>query len=275
MDNKSIKVVMKEYDKLLLILSMVSIVLLGVVYTFADNIIGQEYSPFIKSLIVELMPLGLVFVVSYFVFRKIQDIREKQLLEDLSAGISSNLVKDLQKVFLETETNQGYLLTDFGQIDWEDLFRGSLRVDIFVHYFDTWIRNNDTHLEKILQSGGAIRIILPKSGNKNLVKQIKARFPEYEESEIKTKIQKTKDKLELIKSRVTNSEATLEIYEVEDLGYYCGVRIDNRYLVLSNYDHIRDKMKIEAPTFIIKLDSVSKIKDWFEKEFNGLIDKSK
>lgn len=272
MPNKPTKQLLKEYDKLLLWASLILTILLALVYFFATEIFqrfGTNTVSFVQNLITEFLPIGVTFIISYFIFRKVQDIKEKQSVEDMTHGISENLIPQLQKFFLINKTDQAYYLVDFTKIDWETLLAGAVRIDIIVHYFDTWIRNNDAVLEAVFKRNGTIRIIIPNAENKVLVKQVKNRFPEYDEKLVKSKIQNTKKKLQMILERVQSG--TLEVFETDELGYYCCIRIDERIVVYSSYDHIRDNMRIEAPSFIIKLEKEPAINGWFEKEFSGLI----
>ena len=97
---------------------------------------------------------------------------------------------------------------------------------------------------------------------------IKQRFPEYKENQIKDKINGTKEKLYEYKNNI--NLGMLEIYETNELGYYCGIKIDEKYLIYSSYEHIRKDRKISGPTFIIRLDKEPKLKEWFSNEFNNL-----
>lgn len=269
MSTKTTKEALRQYDKLLIWTSVILTLLLILTYYFADIIFknaGVTTINLVQNLIIEFFPIGVTFIISYIVFRKVQELKENQAVTDMTVGITANLIPQIQKFV--TQANQNYTLIDFTKINWEELLLGSIKVDIIVHYFDTWIRNNDKHLEDIFKRNGVIRIIVPNEDNKALVKLIKSRFPEYDEKLVKAKIHGTKEKLKLIRDRV--NKGTLEVFETDELGYYCGVKIDEKYLVYSSYDHIRNNMRIEAPTFVIRVDKETKMGDWFDKEFEGL-----
>lgn len=273
MTERTYKGILKEIDRILLWSTIPLTVALGLLYAFIDRMTEKvAIIELVQGLVIEFLPIGIVFGISYFVFRRVQVYREQQLVDDLSIGVSKNLVPELQTLFLNSNTNTGYYLADFPSINWGELLDDAKQIDIFVHYFDTWIRNNDRLLENVLRRGGKIRIILPSHENKSLIKQIKVRFPEYDEKAIKAKVEKTKEKLDLIHEHA--GTGSLEVFEINELGYYCGIRIDNRFLILSMYDHIRDRMKIESPTFIIKLDLEKYVGEWFDKEFQGLMERS-
>lgn len=268
MSNKTTKEALEQYDRLLLLTSLILTLLLALIYYFADSLFkkaGDETIAFAKNLIVEFFPVGVTFIISYYIFRKVQELKDKQMMSDLTNGIVDNL---LPKIINSVTVSPNYQLVEFSKINWEELLYQALSVDIIVHYFDTWIRNNDKLLEDIFSKNGTIRIIVPNGENKLLVKAIKARFPEYDEKLVKSKIHGTKEKLLMIKKRVRNGK--LEIYETNELGYYCGVRIDEKYLVFSGYDHVRNNMRIEAPTFVIRLDEQENMNKWFSKEFEGI-----
>jgi hypothetical protein len=270
MSKRTTKEALKYYDNLLLWTSLILTALLILIYYFADIIFrkaGQTTIDFVQNIIVEFLPIGATFIISYFIFRKVQELKEKEAVSDLAIEVSETLLPAI-KTYV-TQANQNYQLIEFTKINWEELLSAALKIDIIVHYFDTWIRNNDKLLEDIFSRNGTIRILVPNEENKSLVKTIKNRFPEYEEKIVKAKIHGTKEKLSMIKNRV--NKGTLEIYESDELGYYCGIKVDEKYLVYSSYDHIRNNMRIEAPTFIIRIDKEVNINNWFSKEFDGLV----
>ena len=174
--------------------------------------------------------------------------------------------------FLANQMNSKHVTVfeDYNAINWQVLFSNCTKLDICVHYFDTFIRNHRDLFASIFQRGGSIRIILPNYNNSEVVKRILRRFPEYQLSEIKTKIKQTKYKIETIKEEVGNPKSKFEAFFTNEIGYYCGLKFNKDKLVLSFYDHIRDKQKIESPTILVQLQKNKKIGKWFEKEFNGL-----
>lgn len=267
--NKSTKDALKAYDNLLVWTSVLLTVVLVLVHFFADKIFTSSTTiNFIENLTIEFIPIGVAFIVSYLVFRKVQQLKEKQSISELSESVSQEIIPAIETMLNATPAH-GYNLVDFNKIPWDELLQGAMRVDIMVHYFDTWIRNNDDFLEAVFRRSGTIRLIIPNFNNYNLVQSIKQRFPEYSYNHVKDKIENTKNKLDLIIQRA--GAGNLEVYQTEERVYYCGIRIDEKVIVLSNYDHIRDKMKIEAPTFLFEISKQPGINDWFQKELEGLI----
>jgi len=271
----SSKEIMRQYDKLSLITAIILMVLMSVVYFIVDIYLVEEWATFIKSLILNLIPILITFFISYAVFRKVLSIKQKQNIDEISMGIKSELIPELKELIIKSDGDGRPQLHDFNEIDWKQILSNGLRVDIFVHYFDTWVRNNSEILQKILDRGGKIRCIIPDYEDESLVKQVKRRFPEYEEPLIKAKIEGTKEKLLLLKNDTSHKEASLEVYLTDELGYYCGIRVNDNLLSLSLYDHVREKRRIESPTFLIDLSKNEKVSLWFEKEFVKIAGNSK
>lgn len=269
MSKNSTKDALKEYDKLLLWTSLIFTALLIVLYIFANDIFGagDNRGGFVRNLIIEFLPIGVTFIITYLVFRKVQKLKEQESTRDMTEGITNHLIPHIESI-LKATPDLGYSLVDFIKVPWNELLQGAMRLDIIVHYFDTWIRNNGNDIEAIFKRGGTVRLIIPDYTDFILVRSIKARFPEYIESQVKDKIENTMKKLELIQKRA--GAGNLEVYRIRERVYYCAIRIDEKNIALSNYDHIRDKMKIEAPTFIFEVGKQQFINDWFEKEFLGL-----
>ena len=268
-DRKAITNALRLIDGLLLALSILLGILFFLTYYFAENIfrsIEQRTVDLIKDLMVGFLSVVFPFVTSYFVLRKVQELKANQAQTDLINDISSAILPEIRNCF--AQPNQNYELVEFDKIKWEELLSDARNVDIFVHYFDTWMRNNSESLKGIFSRNGTIRIIIPSVKNKNLVKTIKQRFPEYNENQIKEKINGTKGKLCEYKNGI--NQGILETYETSELGYYCGIKIDEKYFIYSSYEHIRTDRKILGPTFIIRIDKEPKLNEWFTKEFANL-----
>ena len=106
-----------------------------------------------------------------------------------------------------------------------------------------------------------------------MVRQIKSRFPEHAENQLAEKINSTQIRLETLQ-RESNRTNALKIYFTDNMIWYCGIRLDNRTLILSPFEHKRT-MRVEAPAIVIPLDDFKEVQDWFDKEFSGLLEQSK
>lgn len=162
------------------------------------------------------------------------------------------------------------LFSNFNSVPWQEYFKNCKSLDIYVHYFDTFIRSHQDFFKSIFLKGGIVRLILPNYQNNEIVSRIKRRFPEYTVEEIAMKIKHTKHKIASIKKLVKNTNCKFQCIFTDELGYYCGLKFNNDKLIISLYDHIREKQKIESPTILLRLNRRSKSGEWFDKEFNKL-----
>lgn len=268
-----------QFDRLAYLGALVLIILLVGLYFWvaafnpSANSALEYAQKLALGLIPNLIPILLLFVLSYALFRKIQQIKSEQETDSLANKISSEVNKSLLAGHITGDEDVKFY-DEFGQVPWSKLLSTCSTLDICVHYFDTWI-TGDTHrlLSQLFDRGGVVRIILPNFANQPLVALINQRFPEYPEDMLRSKIENTQKKLSIILKESSNKNARLETYFVDDMIFYCGLRFDRRILVLSFCEHIR-KMRIDSPAVAIMLSKRSDTQRWFEKEFVGLMDKA-
>lgn len=228
---------------------------------------------FALAIITNLIPILIIFLISYTLFRRIQIIKAEQETSDLALRIAQELRATLSKDFLVGSPPDSAYYEEFDHVPWDDFIRTSSTIDICVHYFDTWISSHTRALMDFFNHGGRIRIVLPNPKNESLVRIIKQRFPEYDEEQVKTKIAYTSSRVALILEQATHKDARVETYYLDDFILYCGVRFDRRVLVLSPFEHLRE-MRVAAPAMILSLGKYEASQRWFEKEFFGLMSKS-
>ena len=224
----------------------------------------------IPSLIAALIAFMAIY---YFLHRKgLTPIRSTKLInqDELSNSIVSGIIEEMSS----RERQRGVKFFDqFYSLQWDNLLPSCSRLDICVHYFDNWVSQNRRPLLDFIEKGGTIRIVLPNFKNEEVVRQINSRFEEDStEQRIAEKINNTKSRLEVLQ-RESNRTNILEVYFTDHMIWYCGIRLDNRVLILSPFEHRRN-MRVEAPVVIIQLDENREIREWFDKEFSWLIQNS-
>jgi hypothetical protein len=273
------KQLLSELDRLAFIASGIAIAILASLY-FVVGLQVQSANPFllvarefVLAIITDLIPILIIFLISYTLFRRIQTIKAEQQTSDLAVQIAQEIRATLSRDFLVGSPPDSAYYEEFDHVPWDDLIRTSSTMDICVHYFDTWINLHTKSLQDFFDHGGRVRIILPNPKNETLVGVIKQRFPEYDEEQVRTKIAYTHNRLALILEKATHRDARLETYYIDEFILYCGVRFDRRVLVLSPFEHIRE-MKVAAPATMISLGKFESSQRWFEKEFSGLMAKA-
>ena len=82
-----------EYDKLLRAIAIIGTIVLLVTYFIIDHYFkGYPVAAFIQNLIIEILPIGLTFVASYMVLRKIQKIKDEQYVDEFSAELANQII---------------------------------------------------------------------------------------------------------------------------------------------------------------------------------------
>lgn len=243
----------------------------------SGNFVSQEAKlaqSFFMGLLVNLIPVFLLFLGSYLIIRRIQQIRTEEENDTLTRAIVQAVHDDLSGIQLGAVSNHSAVIYEkFGDVPWRSLLSTCSSLDIVVHYFDTWINTYSDDLKTLLDRGGTIRIILPNFANGDLLNQIAKRFPEYDVEQVRKKIENTYDKLNLIQTDSTHKRATVEAYYVDLMIWYCGIRFDRRDLILSPYEHSR-KVRVASPATHILLNQHLALQDWFERDFEYLREKS-
>ena len=162
---------------------------------------------------------------------------------------------------------------DFEKVPWKDLFDKAQTLDICVHYFNTWIQNNDEHIVNFFNRGGTLNIILPNPDNEQLILSIAPRFPDLEVGHLKANVRKTETDLNILLKRSTSRQSQVKAYYVDEMIWYCGLRFGNT-LVLSPYEQLR-QVRVAAPAMVAPLDRNEKLNNWFNKEYEYLKTKAK
>lgn len=101
MEESREKKLLQELDRLALVASIVSIIIFGVVYFVVANApdIPLVVSEFVLGLILNLIPIFLIFIVSYLLIRRIQTIKSERETEDLA----SKVVDEFQQRFVQQQ----------------------------------------------------------------------------------------------------------------------------------------------------------------------------
>ena len=263
----------KEIDRLYAWISIGIILVLALIYFIVYSFVPESFARSLAlNVISDLIPVFIVFVGAYWFLRRIQQFRSQEEITRLSDSISVKVAQSLAQRLLHNSSEVVYY-EEFYKVPWNDLLNTCSALDIIVHYYDTWINTNARSLQSVLDRGGTIRVILPNYENKELLSWIQKRFPEYSPDLLRKKISNTEEKLKLLVRNSTNKHARLEVYYVDHMIWYAALRFDRRYLILSPYEHSR-QMRLSAPAILVSLSSFEIAQNWFEKEFQGLIELS-
>ena len=103
------KEVWKELDRLTFLASIVAIVILVAIYFIIGEMKPSEESiwntvkVFVQDIIINLIPVFLLFMGSYAVFRRIQTLRSERETEDLASKVAFKVVEVLRETNTLTE----------------------------------------------------------------------------------------------------------------------------------------------------------------------------
>lgn len=272
MDNREDKL-FKELDRLAFISSTFLIVVLIVIYfVVAQSTPTSVIREFILAIITNLIPVLIIFVISYVLLRHFQEIRSEKDTNNLIEQMS----KRLEALFSQHQGRSQIAeicYEVFDEIPWENLFSTARKIDICAQYLNSWIDNKADLIQRFFDNGGEIRVFLPNYRNEPLVKIIKEGLPDYNEEQIKKKIENTYNKFAEILARANHKEARVEGYLIDSYLLYCGIRFDNRVVAFGLYEHTR-RNRVADPAFVVDLSNFPKIQRWFENEISRLTDQA-
>jgi hypothetical protein len=233
------------------VLSAVTIAVLSAVFFGTSELI--------VGVLASVLTLICAYIFTQTVFRSANEILTQDEVDYLSKELVARLRADLPA--------GANVASGWYDLPWKDLLGETQSLEFAVSYMDTWINQATDGLSSIFDRGGTVTAYLPKPGSE-AANRVVGRFPEYSPELVTEKITNTAVKLRAMLARCKKKGATLEIYWTDVFNMYCLMSIDERYLMISPYDHFR-RGKIEAPTFLIPIAKSSRWYEWARKEFDG------
>lgn len=231
------------------------------------------WRPFAMSILTNMIPVFALFSVGFFTLRTLNRIRAAEDRDELLAGVSAAAAAAVGTGPTGgTVGAEGYARfrsdPPLGQ-----LIAASSTIRIVVHYFDTWLNDNEDALLAFFDRGGKLLIVTPNPADGNLVAAVQARFTGTTKAALESKIRGTLEKAASIHKRSRRNDAVLEGYTLPFLPLYCAVQFDGRELMLSPYEHLRE-VAVKSPAFMYHLVHFPAVRDWFDKEFAYLVSKA-
>lgn len=247
--------------------AVVVIVLLLFVYCVLPSVLEgrQQTIEFLRALITNLIPIPLVFCLSWWLFRSIDEVRKEReqraMVNAVTAGVRDELLPVIER--------RPFVYRRFDDVPWSDLIRESDNLDIIVQYFNSWAKTHQDALEEFFSRGGTIRILLPDPEDSVSLEQIKARFLESEQSSIKGKIENTPVRFSTIRKSIKSGKGRLEIRFVKAPIWYCALRFSSGVAALSPFESKRE-VGVNSPCFVMRGPDAKDFIRWFDKEFDHL-----
>jgi hypothetical protein len=149
------------------------------------------------------------------------------------------------------------------RIDWDELFKSTCKLDIFIAYGHTWRNTQSEQINTLLSDADAkLRIILPDSENEELMKSLSRRF-EMEPEALKLEIG---DAVKFFERRKKKAKGSIEIYLTSVMPLFSFYRFNSK-VVFALYNHRAGQHAV--PTFICDKDGF--LFKFLSDEFEGII----
>lgn len=228
---------------------------------------------FTTSVVANIIPVFVLFIGSYVVLRKIQEIKTEERDEQLALSVADAVKQEVLPLI--TELSRPVVIERFNSAPWDDLIRGANRIDITVHYFDTWINQHSDAIKDFFRRKDVkMRIVLPDCECEPLIASLLPRFPEMDENNLKHKIRNVSAKLRTLRDEAGANKSALKVFRINKVQWHCAVRMDDDMAVLSIYENAR-KGGTQSPAFMVDLAKHPKVSEWLVREFDTLVEGAK
>lgn len=235
---------------------------------------GPTFWPSLWSVIGDVIPSliasSILFAMAYLFFKEARGMRTRGQHEAPADDSADRPASALEANARKDGMPKVQLYENVRHVPWGEIIGGASTVDICVHFWGRWLIDNSPAFQGLFEAGGTVRLVLPNPGNAGLIKAIKSRFPEHDEGRLASDIRDTRDRLFHLVGKSNHERAKAEVYFSDKLTWYCGVRCDLRYLILSLYEHARE-LRTESPTFFVDIGANGKAGEWFDREFGDLM----
>lgn len=167
---------LNAFDRLIIVIAVGLLVVFIVLYFLAPYIpsVNSEILLFIQALLVNLIPVPLLFIVSYATYRRIQSIRDAYDREIFTETLANSLSEKINA----RETRQ--TLLDSPPFEQEERVHAAKTLIVIGTSLNTKVNAQFSILLNKLRKGSMIRILLVKPGSQSvpLVAQRKLNNPD-------------------------------------------------------------------------------------------------
>ena len=270
------RLLLGELRKWILYSAAMALIILCGTYTYlnwqtADANIGRAGLDLIKEMVVQFIPLTVLFLISSLILNKYADLRDKVALEETHRTLKSELKGVIQRALIDGNVQQPIVVHDsFDRIDWNKHILNASRIKIIVHYLDSWTRYNSAALQGFFAGGGRMQVIIPDYGNPDLISHIQPRLPGLGFADVERKLRYTHENLTNIIPAEVAGDVVLETSFVDKIVWYSAFCLDDKVLFLSPFEHQRG-VNIGSPVTEIDLETYPAIRAWLNRETEHLL----
>jgi hypothetical protein len=173
----------------------------------------------------------------------------------------------------EVPSCKAVIFENYRQIDWAQVLDEAKTLDIAVVFWASWVK---AHWEKILKfykRGGRVRLILTDP-NLSAIDLAWKKFPRYTRGEFIQRVEETVKNFQLALQESQPNSGSFETYFFNTVLNYAVIRVDDKKLFLSFYEHT-NKVRICAPSFLLDLEASPGLKEYWNGEFEALLENSR
>lgn len=229
---------------------------------------------FVRQLLLGVVPnliTGLVvFLVIYWLFNR-RGLIPSQLEREAS---EQKIIQNIREAVSVSAATHGVkeFYPGFSHVRWHELLGDtSLRIDIVVNYFDSWIKDNKELLSAFFKKPKAeLHLYIPDATNDKILDDLCALYGgEYSKESLREKVQKTEQRLLRIIEEVGGTKVQLKVFRLICRPTYALQRLDHRLAVFSAFDNGR-RMGVESPAVVVDLHKLPTVAKYFENELEFL-----
>ena len=267
-------------ERLKVLLAVLTSIPLVWVYQQIDQSTENKFLLLILNTIPSLIAVLVGIPVLYFLFKIIglEELYNRKSTIKQQLKIEKEIA--LVRSYIEDRMSNLELVKNFEEefydCDWEELITSSnSTIDIVVYYFDSWInRNRKSLVDFFRKSDTTINIVVSDPEISENLNEISRLYPDSSEDLLKSKINETYTKLVSIANEAGADPSRIKFYYYPHLLNYSFQIFDKSKIVISFFEMFR-KDYLVSPTLVLNLDKSAKLKKFFLKEMNGLIDNSR
>lgn len=160
-------------------------------------------------------------------------------------------------------------------VDWSAVIRDARQVDIVVHYYSRWVREQSEAFTAFFQRAGAVRLVMADPEIEATLEDVRRYFfPRLNTQQLTDRILETDTRLKEALDASGSQKAVLETWYFPEPLHYSFVLIDRRYLYLSVYEQDRGPV-IRSSVFELDLLLDGALDDYWQRNLQWFFERSR
>ncbi len=160
-------------------------------------------------------------------------------------------------------------------VDWSAAIRDARQVDIVVHYYSRWVREQSEAFTALFQRGGKVRLVMADPHIAGTLEDVRRYFfPRLTAQQLTDKILETDTRLEEALDASGSQKAVLETWYFPEPLHYSFVLVDQRRLFLSVFEQDRGPV-IRSSVFELDLFLDGALDDYWQHILQRFFERSR